>query len=325
MENCVYHYCSLDTFVKIMTNKTLRSSDCSKTNDSAEIKWLTRSVQKYVEEYILADDELCEHIKMDDSKKTITRDNVDTVLNGVFFKNSRMMFTLVTCFSEAKDLLSQWRGYANDGNGIAIGFSKEHLMTFDSGGYKYHFKKIEYDEELQFDSVKKALNNLINSYKTSEFQEKIFEEFLQDLLVYISCLRNDSPMYKNSSFSEEQEWRLITDVYISDVLNCSKNNDYNELCDIDSVDEDFSISSKLPNGFIRRPVQFAVNKNRIVPYFDLDFSKIRNGFVKEIIIGSKCDISEKDMELFLSASGYEVANLNNGTGIKIIPSKCTYR
>lgn len=26
------------------------------------------------------------------------------------------------CFSEEKDLLSQWRGYANNGAGVAIGF-----------------------------------------------------------------------------------------------------------------------------------------------------------------------------------------------------------
>ena len=30
-------------------------------------------------------------------------------------------------FSESKDKLSQWRGYAQDGKGIAIGFNKDVL------------------------------------------------------------------------------------------------------------------------------------------------------------------------------------------------------
>jgi hypothetical protein len=56
------------------------------------------------------------------------------------------MMTFVACFSEAGDLLSQWRGYANDAQGISIGFYKPILQTFDTGGYNYHFKKVIYKE-----------------------------------------------------------------------------------------------------------------------------------------------------------------------------------
>lgn len=34
----IYHYCSLDTFVQIVKNKTIRLSDLDKTNDFMEKK-----------------------------------------------------------------------------------------------------------------------------------------------------------------------------------------------------------------------------------------------------------------------------------------------
>lgn len=35
-----YHYCSLDTFIKIITSKSLYLSEILKTNDRLEQKWL---------------------------------------------------------------------------------------------------------------------------------------------------------------------------------------------------------------------------------------------------------------------------------------------
>lgn len=40
------------------------------------------------------------------------------------------MLTYVVCFSEKMDCLSQWRGYADDGKGISIGFCKKMLESF---------------------------------------------------------------------------------------------------------------------------------------------------------------------------------------------------
>lgn len=40
MSRCFYHYCSLDTFIAIISNKSLRLCDLSKTNDYMERKWI---------------------------------------------------------------------------------------------------------------------------------------------------------------------------------------------------------------------------------------------------------------------------------------------
>ena len=44
--NIVYHYCSLDTFNLIISNKTLRVSDIRKSNDSEELLWYTKFVTR---------------------------------------------------------------------------------------------------------------------------------------------------------------------------------------------------------------------------------------------------------------------------------------
>lgn len=45
MENTVYHYCSTDIFQKIVTAKTIRMSDITKSNDSMEIRWIARNIR----------------------------------------------------------------------------------------------------------------------------------------------------------------------------------------------------------------------------------------------------------------------------------------
>lgn len=40
--NSIYHYCSLDTFLKIVQNKSTRLSDIEKSNDYAERIYMER-------------------------------------------------------------------------------------------------------------------------------------------------------------------------------------------------------------------------------------------------------------------------------------------
>ena len=48
------------------------------------------------------------------------------------------MHTYFCCFSESSDLLSQWRAYGNDGQGVAIGFNAKLLSKIDDM-YSYDF------------------------------------------------------------------------------------------------------------------------------------------------------------------------------------------
>ena len=46
----VYHYCSTDVFTKIISDKGIRLSDITKSNDSMEILWITKFIQEIFDE-----------------------------------------------------------------------------------------------------------------------------------------------------------------------------------------------------------------------------------------------------------------------------------
>ena len=48
----VYHYCNLDTFLKIIQNKSLRLSDIGKSNDYTELTYMENMIRKEFEKKI---------------------------------------------------------------------------------------------------------------------------------------------------------------------------------------------------------------------------------------------------------------------------------
>ncbi len=62
-------------------------------------------------------------------------------------------------------------------------------------------------------------------------------------------------------------------------------------------------------GFIRKPMTFHISKDKIVSHIDLSFDNIKDVFVKEIIIGSKANINDLDLELFLLSNGFNPLNI----------------
>ena len=126
MEEVLYHYTSLEVLQSILEEKTIRLSDITKSNDSSEIT--------LIKEYIL--DVFCQAYRAE--KTNVFRKNVDQKLwDSVVRKMIDKWFDLqkckysyyVLCFSSERDLLSQWRGYANDAQGVAIGFDRKALET----------------------------------------------------------------------------------------------------------------------------------------------------------------------------------------------------
>jgi hypothetical protein len=64
-------------------------------------------------------------------------------------------FAVGFCLSEDGDLLSQWRGYADDGRGVAIGFESSFFSNLIDSmpdrfkGFDLLFAKVKYDLEEQ--------------------------------------------------------------------------------------------------------------------------------------------------------------------------------
>ncbi|WP_435257542.1 DUF2971 domain-containing protein [Thioclava sp. FR2] len=129
---------------------------------------------------------------------------------------------LGVCFSEERDLLSQWRGYADDGAGFSITFRKEVLDTLARNhevnklsltkiayGYQDH-KEIKEVIKVLYDAFGEdagrysengstGIGNIsVNFGPNGEKHEK-YENAARALFTV-----------KNGAFREEKEWRLFT-------------------------------------------------------------------------------------------------------------------
>ena len=123
-------------------------------------------------------------------------------------------------FCEEGDKLSQWRGYADNGRGVSIGFSEQELRRY-SERYKdiMTIEKVKYKtaDEIN-DIIISEADNLLHELKGlrkwiadklhcdgSKMEKYMIFFFIQMLNIVFM----DSLQYKNISFQEENEWRLF--------------------------------------------------------------------------------------------------------------------
>lgn len=149
----LYHYCTMDTFMGVVRNKQLWMSDISRSNDYNELKILFPFIyNKIEEEYTKAEfDFIYKRRSGVTGIKRLLQD-VDELLFS-FEKNGNLT-SFVVCFSEVGDLLSQWRGYANDGKGFALGLSYDELKKYCTRNHKMiEIRKIKYINRAQMEDI----------------------------------------------------------------------------------------------------------------------------------------------------------------------------
>lgn len=300
----VYHYCSLETFFAIISNSTIRLSNISKSNDSEEITYLLPKIRKFCTN-------LFEHYNetFPDEYK-LQADFINNVFDLKFNETSLNFY--VICFSEEPDLLSQWRGYANDACGVSIGFSTESFYPLArSIRSSYNFSQVRYSLSDLYDQIEKYTTERTKQYFTGDPQNDSLA-LLNIVDTTLSMILYNSILYKNPNFNEEKEWRLVYNPFgnIRRIMD--------KLSYYDRMSEMFNKSIE-KGGFTRNPMTFHISNDKIVSHVDLSFESIRKSFIKEIIIGSKANIDDLDLELFLLSSGY------NPMKIYIHKSKIPYR
>lgn len=204
------------------------------------------------------------------------------------------MIIYAACFSESKDSLSQWRGYAQDGSGLAIGFSKKYLQAVNGlAKYNLTFDKIIYQNQDKFVNriFKENINNMDNKgigHVGLELNDNYRLEFAK---------------YKNPSFKEEKEWRLVLKAGVG----------------AKKIRRDF-------NGIEFSNAQYRYGNEKFIPYLEMNFSKIKKNIIKEVWIGPKSKISLSDVKNMLSTFGYYGdASYSERGPIPIIKSESPYR
>ena len=230
-------------------------------------------------------------------KNKIDEMYIDDVFDNTFTDFLTMYF--VSCFSDERDMLEQWKGYANMGCGVSIGFSTTVLHRLTGIKHKYLFTPVEYHFESYSNKFQEELRTFADNLDDTP---NIRDDLGQFLYKTMTFLLSQTCRYKNPSFSSEREWRLIYNPY-GMTRRLTKTEHF-----VDHMNE-LKNPSDYGNGFIRKPISFEVKNNKIRSYIDLDFSKVKNELIKEIVIGNNTQIDDADLVLLLSTYGYSLNGL----------------
>lgn len=276
-DNIIYHYCGMDSFFGIVKNKNIRLSNAYKTNDYTELEWIF-SV-------------------MENSMTSVFKTEFLSSLRKSYRKWLETYFRPhIACFSKKGDLLSQWRAYANDGKGISIGFNRkyfESIKTLDNKEFEIYDIVYRYNEQEKL--LKSLFNSLFSTIGTDNL--KLLEEFyinkgdkicLEEIML-ASALLKYGMIFKNETFSEEKEVRLI---------------------------HGFDQVGAEPDVF-----EYRVTEDDLISFVEVPIN-VKNDYppIKEIILGPNCKVNPNSLRHFL---GQELSG--SLSWIDIRKSESSYR
>lgn len=297
----LYHYSGNIKCFNILSNRSIRLSDIRKSNDYAEmqifypdiLEAVRNEYQQHPFDFEYEDKKGLEGISLLLSQ---TKKHLD-----ISFSEGKIT-SYVLCLSEEGDLLSQWRGYADNGKGCSIGFDMDALKKFcDESDGIFRLEKIQYltkqqSEELITSRAMFLTNQLKefyaeykNNYPT--LPAKLFSKFFFFVIDEIG----KSITYKSSGFSEEKEWRL----YINDWLTKS------------FVGSSVKGTRGKVAKYLEGKISYHYTDNDIVSFTTFDFADEPSKYVKRIILGPSNKISNKDIENFLKQNNYAPETLKS--------------
>lgn len=318
MPDTVYHYCSCETFLSIISKSTLRMTNIQKSNDYTEI---INSLNIFRTALQTACYQFSRANPWDETfAKFFQNVHINELIENAIYNDSLTYYAV--CFSEERDLLSQWRGYADDASGVAIGFNVQYLKELtDYRNMKY--MAVEYNTgSVSKDLIQYVLEKLqavqydIRSEQT--FYPSYYENALNEI---ITSFIYNAAFYKSSAFAEEKEWRIV--LYPFGMIRNLRARNESHLAPSNQLYYDRMsefLQGKSKHGhLIRSPINFGLRKNNIFTYFELDFSAIASFFVKEIVLGPKNQMDDLDLRLLLLSNGIDPNN------IQITRSAATYQ
>lgn len=286
--NTLYHYCTAEAFVSIIRYRSIWLSSLTLSNDTLEGRLVSRTIMELARE-----DDLDLHTlqRLEQSIAII-----EEMFDGLGF-----------CLSEDGDLLSQWRGYADDARGLSIGFSQAYLEKLSQLNEEqklpnFTLQKVVYDPEAHkaelsptYTELRKliddgvfrnpGISSLLDTRSGDEIraQKLIFDQANQKLFIKLFELYPKIFKLKAPAFREEREWRLVSSL-------------------IKNVDHDCDYRNAA---------------GRIVPFRSFNLINIDVPAIDEVILGPKHPTPSPVVSAILKRYGFD--------GVEVRSSEATYR
>jgi hypothetical protein len=268
----IYHYCSAATFHAIASSGAIRFSDINMLNDETEVRWAYSVFEE-------AATRIIKRIDLPPSVPSIDVaffDAVDEIISPI----QLAAHPFVSCFSLEPDSLGQWRAYADDGRGFAIGLDSKKVKS------QVHatFLKVLYEREAQVQEMMVALVAIFLA-RIEKPEDK--SGFLENCILLGTLMT----AFKHPAFEHEQEVRAIHVVTVDHSTGGGRFVDPGATTD-DGIDIEGV------------PVSFQVRDNHLVAYLDAKLDPAGLGSpVKEVVLGPKNHSAAGNIFLFLGGAG----------------------
>ena len=274
----IYHYCGVESFFGIIRDKELWLSNCRFMNDYAEHVGMIKRVDDYLEGLSLGE----------------PQDGFREALRSLM---AVPMSPHVACFSSAGDVLSQWRAYADDGAGFAIGFSGAAIAgrcddVQEKTRIMMSLLEVQYEPNGLFNSLCETIEKCLTDPEVANWEKN---DLVPDAGRAVWLM---AAVCKNGGFREEREWRIVT---------------------TPKVRLDETRTPTVKGGVSER--RFRVKAGWIVPYFVLRFPGTA---ITEVRLGPKNYAREPETEMRQTLREFLETN-GCSRGIRIKPSEATYR
>lgn len=269
-EKVLYHYCSPDAFTSIIKNKTIRLSDITMMNDAEEGKWGYNIWLEVANRLLAPGPQRC-------LPEPVNLEFIDEI-DGFWTASGVAMSSFIAAFSKDSDSLSQWRAYADDGRGYAIGFRSSALRRLP-----IQLLEVCYDFDQQIREMLITVSAIFLEWldKGRDFNQPWFRERCLSLAM-------SSIAFKNPAWRDEHEVRCqhVVSVDISDAGWLLRD------------DGGESEGQTVPGV----PIEFHVRNGSIVPFIDLPFDPARDP-IAEIVMGPKCPNGPGNVLFLLGNNG----------------------
>lgn len=274
----LYHYCSAAAFESIIGHKSIRLSSLSSSNDTHEGVWV---------------DSLLRKVCLENEFTPLETERV----SGLFKDATDFWDVLGFCLTPNEDMLSQWRGYADDGCGFAIGFNEDALRQIDPDRGK--LLEVIYDPVKQHQTV---LARLQPDFEV--LRQGIQSVFLDLAAKNLSSRERFASVFKGERLASGYFWMSLIDILYQ--LKNPAFREENETRLVAYTNRDYPAC------------EFHRSGRKMVPYRTMEFSSVEPAIsIDEIVIGPRNPTHSDVIRAFLNKHGF------NGTDITL--STATYR
>lgn len=266
----LYHYCSAESFRAILESGRLRFSDINMLNDSMEHRWGYSVFEE-------AATRLIKRINVPDSVAQMDIAFFDAV-DKILSMGQLIAHPFISCLSYDANSLDQWRKYADDGRGYAIGFLASSLQRMPVS-----LLEVSYDREVQVKEMMVALAATHSRLSPSELP--LQGESFEDVALIAACMT----AFKHPSFATEREVRCFHAI------------------SLEKIQDNFRFVSQGSAGSadVENKVAFTTRDGALAAHIDLPYTASDGSCpIVEVATGPKNPTNMGNVFLFLGSQGH---------------------